>query len=109
VEFLHSGALVRAASMGAVALYQHLGPAHQLLQPALVLCCNAVGLGNELFARRHHRRRFSARRIALAVSAGPRRRKADPNPRRGARRRNDHAPNALRPGKVIRIYRTTRP
>src|ERR1700688_5057020 len=51
---LCSGALVRAISTGAVELYQHLGPAqHHLLRPVFGLCWNALGLGNELFERRH--------------------------------------------------------
>jgi hypothetical protein len=55
VDFLCSGALVRAVSTGAFTLYQHLGPAqHPLLRPVFGLCWNALGLGNALLARRHH-------------------------------------------------------
>jgi hypothetical protein len=55
MDFLYSGAFVRAVSTGAVALYQHLGPAqHHLLRPVLSLCWNALGLSNEVLARRHH-------------------------------------------------------
>jgi hypothetical protein len=55
MDLLYSGAFVRAVSTGAVALYQHLGPApHHLLRPIFGLCWNALGLGNELLALRHH-------------------------------------------------------
>jgi hypothetical protein len=55
VDFLYSGAFVRALSAGAMALYQCLGPAqHHLLRPILVYCRNALDLGNELLARRQH-------------------------------------------------------
>ena len=63
MDFLYSDAFVHAVSTGAVALYQHLGPArHFLLRPVFGLCCSALGLGNELLVRcRHHRRRLSRR------------------------------------------------
>jgi hypothetical protein len=117
VDFLHSGAFVRDLSTGAVALYQHLGPARHLLQPVFGLCCNALGLGSGLLARRHPRRRYPPWRMARldqdvaanpVGTAGPRRPNADPKPRRGARRRNDREPDAQRPGRVIRTYRTIR-
>jgi hypothetical protein len=55
MDFLYSGAFVRAVSTGAVALYQHLGPAHHhLLRPGFGLCWNALGLRNQILARRHH-------------------------------------------------------
>jgi hypothetical protein len=55
MDFLCSGAFVRAVSTGAAALYQHLGPAHHhLLRPVFGLCWNALGLGNQLRARRYH-------------------------------------------------------
>ena len=55
MDFLSSGALVRAVSTGAATLYQQMDPAqHHLLRPALGLCWNALGLRNELFGRRHH-------------------------------------------------------
>jgi hypothetical protein len=64
MDFLYSGAVVRAVSTGAVALYQHLGPAqHLLLRPVFGLCCNALGLSGELFARRNH---YHAREIRRA-------------------------------------------
>jgi hypothetical protein len=64
MDFLYSGAVVRAVSTGAVALYQHLGPAqHLLLRPVFGLCCNALGLTGELFARRNH---YHAREIRHA-------------------------------------------
>ena len=54
MDFLYSGAFARAVSTGAVALYQHLGPArHFLLRPVFGLCCNALSLSSELIARRH--------------------------------------------------------
>jgi phospholipid-binding lipoprotein MlaA len=68
VDFLYSGDLVRAFSSEAVALYQHLRPAQPhlggLLQQVFGLCCNAVGLGNELLALRDHHRRRPPRRLA---------------------------------------------
>jgi len=55
MDFLYSGAFVRAVSTGAVALYQHLGPAqHHLLRPVFGLCWNALGFSNQLLALRHH-------------------------------------------------------
>jgi hypothetical protein len=61
MDFLYSDAFVRAVSTGAVTLYQHLGPTrHFLLRPVLGLCCNVLGLSNELFKRRHH---FSLREL----------------------------------------------
>jgi hypothetical protein len=54
MDFLYSGAFARAVSTGAVALYQHLGPAHHhLLRPGFGLCWNALGLRNQILARRH--------------------------------------------------------
>jgi hypothetical protein len=54
MDFLYSGAVVRAVSTEAVALYQHLGPARLfLLRPMVGLCCNVLGLSSELFGRRH--------------------------------------------------------
>jgi len=117
MDFLYSGAFVRALSTGAVALYRHLGPAHHLL-PVFGLCCNALGLSNELLARRrHHRRRPPPRRLAGWVqdvaakptgTGGPRRRNAQPNPRPGARRRVIVTPDAMRPGQVVRTDPTAR-
>ena len=61
MDFLYSDTFVRAVSTGAVALYQHLGPArHFLLRPVFGLCCNASGLTNVLFGRRDH---FSLREL----------------------------------------------
>ena len=61
MDFLYSDAFVRAVSTGAVALYQHLGPArHFLLRPVFGLCCNASGLTKVLFGRRDH---FSLREL----------------------------------------------
>ena len=61
MDFLYSDAFVRAVSTGAVALYQHLGPArHFLLRPVFGFCCNALALSNEMFGRRHH---FSLREL----------------------------------------------
>jgi hypothetical protein len=61
MDFLYSDAFIRAVSTGAVALYQHLGPArHFLLRPVFGLCCNASGLTNVLFGRRDH---FSLREL----------------------------------------------
>ena len=55
MDFLYSGAFARAVSTGAVALYQHLGPAqHHLLRPVFGLCWNALGFSNQLLALRHH-------------------------------------------------------
>jgi hypothetical protein len=55
MNFVYSGAFLRAVSTGAVTLYQHLGPVrHHLLRPVLGLCWNALGLGNASLARRHH-------------------------------------------------------
>jgi len=53
MDFLYSGAFAHAVSTGAVALYQHLGP-HHLLRPVFGLCWNALGLSNQLLARRRH-------------------------------------------------------
>jgi hypothetical protein len=55
MDFLYSGAFVRAVSTGAVALYQHLGPAQHLLplRPVFGLCWNVLGLSDRLLARRH--------------------------------------------------------
>jgi hypothetical protein len=64
MDFLYSDAVVRAVSTGAVALYQHLGPArHFLLRPVFGLCCNAFGLSNGLLVRCRHRRRRPPRRL----------------------------------------------
>jgi phospholipid-binding lipoprotein MlaA len=67
VDFLHSGDFVHALSREAVALYRHLGPAqHHLggrLQQVFGLCCNALGLGNELLARHELHRRHPPRRL----------------------------------------------
>jgi hypothetical protein len=115
VDFLYSGAFVRDLSTGAVSLYQHLGPAHHLLQPVLGLCCNALALSNELLARRHHHGRYPPRRLAgwgqdvaakLAGTVGPRRRNANPKRPRGARRRDHRGSDARRPGRAVRTYRT---
>ena len=55
MDFLCSGALVRAVSDGAVALGQHLRPVqHHLLRPVFGLCWTALGLRNELLAYRPH-------------------------------------------------------
>jgi hypothetical protein len=63
VDFLYSDAFVRAVSTGALALYQHLGPAqHHLLRPVVGLCWNALGFSNELFARRHYYYRRAIRK-----------------------------------------------
>src|SRR5216684_4119363 len=74
MDFLCSGAFVRAVSTGAAALYQHLGPAHHhLLRPVFGLCWNALGLGNQLLARRCHsypREIRNARCWSLARSHG---------------------------------------
>jgi phospholipid-binding lipoprotein MlaA len=68
VDFLYSGDFVHALSNEAMALYQHLGPAqHHLsgpLQQVFSLCCNALGLSNELLARRNHHRQHPPRRLA---------------------------------------------
>jgi hypothetical protein len=101
VDFLHSGAFVRGLSTGAVVLYRHLGPAHNLLQPVFGLCCNALGLGGGLLARRYARRRYPPWRLARlgqevaanrTGTARSRRRNVDHNLRRGARSRNDRVP-----------------
>ena len=67
MDFLYSGDFVHALSSEAVALYRHLGPAPHhlggLLQQVFGLCCNALGLGNELLARRDHHRRHPPRRL----------------------------------------------
>ncbi len=64
MDFLYSGAVVRAVSNGAVALYQHLAPARLFpLRPVFGLCCNALALSNELFGRRHF---YSLREIRRA-------------------------------------------
>lgn len=209
MNFLCSGAFVRAVSTGAVALYQHLGPAqHHLLRPVFGLGWNALGLRNELFARRHRypreirsahcwrlarshgspltfevwtcqgtwvwhvvnpernggmigaaatqteairearrsieemsagQTRVAAAQLIgdaavieesklnpapsssaaswwgqedaanLAATVGPLPPNANPNPRRGALRRDDRVPFAQRPGQIVRTYRTIRP
>jgi hypothetical protein len=54
MDFLSSGAFIRALSSGAVALYQRLGPTrHQLFGRGFGLCCNALSLSGKLLARRH--------------------------------------------------------
>jgi hypothetical protein len=68
VDVLYSGDLVHALSSEAVTLYHHLQPAQPrlggLLQQVCGLCCNAVGLVNELLARRDYHRRHPLQRVA---------------------------------------------
>ena len=44
----------------------------------------------------------------LAVTVGPLPLNANPNPRRGALRRDGRVPFAQRPGQIVRTYRTIR-
>jgi hypothetical protein len=121
MDFLYSGAFLSVLSTGALALYEHLSPVQRhLLPPVFGLCCNALGLTNELIARHLHYLRHPsqphpgrAQDVAanLAGIAGSRWRNANPSPhlRRSADRRDDRAPDAQRPGQVVRTCRTTRP
>jgi hypothetical protein len=78
MDFLYSGAFVRAVSTGAVALYQHLGSAqHHLLRLVPGLCCNALGLRNELLARRRPREIRHAQCWRLDRTPGSPRKLAD--------------------------------
>lgn len=120
MDFLYSGTFLRFLSNGTLALYQHLSPAQRhLLPPVFGLCCNALGLTNELIARHFHYPLHSSlphpgraqdAAANLAGTAASRWRNANPSPhlRRGAGRRDDRAPDAQRPGQVVRTYRTTR-
>jgi hypothetical protein len=68
VDVLYSGDLVHALSSEAVTLYHHLQPAQPhlggLLQQVCGLCCNAIGLGNELLAHRDYHPRHPLQRVA---------------------------------------------